>query len=246
MHYNKDINYYNILQVNFDFDKKTIKTNYRNLSKKYHPDVNDNDDTNFKLVAEAYKVLTNEDVRKEYDKYSKFGQNYDSKLELLDFEFSNQNVTDINVYNKKDEYKKKEMLHIVVNLDEFKPLISYTRNIICSNCEGTGNVSASSLNLRAKYKGEDLGSLFDDEMECDICNGTGRYGNVDCPGCKGTGEIKLGLSQCDKCKGNGLIEKKRQIKLKESDFKDGKLMLEYYGNYSKYDGRVGNLYITIK
>ena len=241
MEYNKNLNYYGILNVDFDFDKKTIKTNYRNLSKKYHPDVNDDNDVNFKLVAEAYKVLTNIDTKILYDKYSKYGKNYDPQYELLDFEFSNQNITDINVFNKKNDFKKKEMIHIVLELSEFKEKISYTRNVLCSNCDGTGNVSASQLNLRGK-----MGALFDDEIECDICYGTGRYENIDCPGCKGTGEIKLGLSSCDKCDGVGLIEKRKNLILKKEDFKEGKLMIEYHGNYSKYDGRVGNLYIIIK
>lgn len=236
---NKELNYYEILSLDFDFDKKQLKNNYRTLSKKYHPDINDGDDTTFKIVNEAYKVLSNKDKREQYDKESKFGRNYDSMLELLEFEFSNSNVSGTKVESKMDNFKSKEMIHIVLELETFKSNITYTRDIICSHCDGTGNASILD-------EGGKLGELFDDEIKCDVCDGTGTYNGRECPACKGDGYITLGLSKCPKCGGKGLVEVSKTITVNKKDFKDGKLMVKYHGNQSKYNGIVGNLYIIVK
>jgi len=67
--------YYKILGVEPDADLKAIKTAYRKLARKYHPDVSTETDTaeRFKEVAEAYEVLGDEKKRAEYDEIRKFG-----------------------------------------------------------------------------------------------------------------------------------------------------------------------------
>lgn len=67
--------YYKILGVEPDADLKAIKTAYRKLARKYHPDVSDVKDAGerFKEVAEAYEVLGDEKKRAEYDEVRKYG-----------------------------------------------------------------------------------------------------------------------------------------------------------------------------
>ncbi len=63
-------NYYNILGLESDADISEIKTNYRKLSKKFHPDLNPNDDFFGKMflqIQEAYEVLSDEETRRKYD-----------------------------------------------------------------------------------------------------------------------------------------------------------------------------------
>lgn len=61
--------YYALLEVEPTADLKTIKTSYRRLARKYHPDVSTeaNAETKFKEMAEAYEVLKDSDKRAEYD-----------------------------------------------------------------------------------------------------------------------------------------------------------------------------------
>jgi curved DNA-binding protein len=68
--------YYKILGVDPDADKKAIKTAYRKLARKYHPDVSEKHDaeTRFKEMTEAYNVLKNQAKRAEYDEIRKYGQ----------------------------------------------------------------------------------------------------------------------------------------------------------------------------
>lgn len=61
--------YYNILGVGPDADTAAIKTAYRKLARKYHPDLNADPEaeTRFKEVAEAWEVLKDKERRAEYD-----------------------------------------------------------------------------------------------------------------------------------------------------------------------------------
>ena len=68
--------YYKILGVEPGADDKAIKTAYRKLARKYHPDVSREADAErqFKEVAEAYEVLKSAEKRAEYDELRRYGQ----------------------------------------------------------------------------------------------------------------------------------------------------------------------------
>ena len=68
--------YYKILDLKPDADGKAIKTAYRKLARKYHPDVSNHHEAEekFKEVNEAYEVLKDTQKRAEYDEIREFGQ----------------------------------------------------------------------------------------------------------------------------------------------------------------------------
>lgn len=69
--------YYKTLGLNKGADEKDIKSAYRKLARKWHPDVNPGDkaaEAKFKDVSEAYEVLSDPEKRKLYDQY---GSNWD-------------------------------------------------------------------------------------------------------------------------------------------------------------------------
>src|SRR5690349_10263181 len=69
--------YYNILGVKKNASEKEIKSAFRKLARKFHPDLNPNDreaEAKFKEVNEAYEVLSDADKRKKYDQ---FGSDWD-------------------------------------------------------------------------------------------------------------------------------------------------------------------------
>lgn len=59
--------YYRILGVDRKADEKTIKSAYRRLARKYHPDVAKGQEARFKEVAEAHEVLSDPEKRRRYD-----------------------------------------------------------------------------------------------------------------------------------------------------------------------------------
>jgi curved DNA-binding protein len=67
--------YYKILSVAPDADSKTIKTAYRKLARKYHPDVSEHHEAEekFKQIAEAYEVLKDPKKRAQYDELREHG-----------------------------------------------------------------------------------------------------------------------------------------------------------------------------
>ena len=72
--------YYKILGVDASADKKAVKTAYRKLARKYHPDVSDHHqaEDKFKEVTEAYEVLKDPEKRSEYDDLYQYGSQGES------------------------------------------------------------------------------------------------------------------------------------------------------------------------
>jgi molecular chaperone DnaJ len=206
---NKWKNYYKILGFG-EFDEignwsikksptpEEIKLSYRTLSKKYHPDIAGKENINiFEEILEAYKILSNENTKSQWDSKSKFGLNYDSKTELWDFEFSNDSSSISNIKDKYNTFdKNRDIIDIVIDIEEYQETISYDRFIICNTCNGTG----------LDYDGELL--------DCEFCETTGEFAGKQCSMCAGNGYISY--NKCKKCSGERLIKKKRNSFFKRS------------------------------
>jgi curved DNA-binding protein CbpA len=68
----KRATYYNILGLNRSASKEEIRSSFRQLSLKYHPDrntTNQNTHSIFIVINNAYRILTNDKTRKQYDAY---------------------------------------------------------------------------------------------------------------------------------------------------------------------------------
>src|SRR3989442_9122550 len=70
--------YYRILGVDRSADDKAIKSAYRKLARKYHPDVAKGKDTGdrFREITEAYEVLSDPEKRRRYDTLGPDWQRY--------------------------------------------------------------------------------------------------------------------------------------------------------------------------
>src|SRR5262249_20149535 len=70
--------YYEVLGVKRDASEDQIKSAYRKLARKYHPDRNPGDkqaEENFKEVQTAYDVLSDKEKRARYDRFGFAGEN---------------------------------------------------------------------------------------------------------------------------------------------------------------------------
>ena len=91
-------NYYEILGVTPDIEPVQLKTVYRKLVRKYHPDINPEGCVIFKDITEAYEVLSDEKLKKQYDTINGF--------------FKTAKKTEISgdIYRK--SFKKRQNLHL--------------------------------------------------------------------------------------------------------------------------------------
>jgi molecular chaperone DnaJ len=238
----KNINLYAVLEVNNNSDINEIKNSYRRLSKKYHPDVSKENDANliFSEISKAYEILSNEELKSEYDLKSKWGNNYNEYYDFFDVDF------DLSYQNEKEKlenFKKNEVWNIQIEIDgTFNGTIEYERWVKCKSCDGTGKDSSSKILIRDN-NGKVV-KTFDGEDGCDYCEGTGKdYRGYNCAFCSGNG--KIGLNQCKKCNGERRIlgnQKINGIKLTGDETK-----LEAMGHFSKNEpGKVGYLLLIKK
>ena len=139
-------NYYEILEVSPNASYEVIEKAYRTLAKKYHPDIQPRDklywaEVNFKEITEAYDVLSNPTLRKEYDMKLKY-DNFNSQANNFNQyppQYDNNSYTEYNNSNndvnaskqtsskrgfgrKKDKVKREKVLD--------KELISSVKDLI--------------------------------------------------------------------------------------------------------------------
>ncbi|TVQ06136.1 MAG: J domain-containing protein [Leptolyngbya sp. DLM2.Bin27] len=106
-------NYYDILGISRTATVSDIKQAYRKLARQYHPDLNPGDqaaEDQFKLVSEAYTVLSDDEKRTQYEKFSEYwqqegfkadkksgvGEIFSGRISLEDFGFGE--FPDFNVF----------------------------------------------------------------------------------------------------------------------------------------------------
>ena len=125
------IDYYKLLEIPKTAAEAEIKTAFRKLARKHHPDLNPNDESakqKFQLINEANEVLGNPEKRKKYDKYGKDWKHAD------EFEKANQQQ---NQYNSNSGRQQNTSDYS----DFFKSMYG----------EGFG-----SRNRQTKFRGEDI------------------------------------------------------------------------------------------
>lgn len=237
---NKYKNYYGILGIHKFSSEKEIKLAYYAASKKNHPDLGGDEDV-FKEITESYKILSNLESKNEYDCKSKYGAIYEEYNEIFDYEFNNDSKN----YDKKtyDDWKKREQLNIIVHIDDtFNGSIEYERYVLCKTCDGCGKDNFSKIEIK-----DVNGNIryFDAIDGCDMCEGTGKWGELDCLYCFGAG--KINGKDCNTCHGEKRIlgkQKLKGIKMKQED-KDHKV--DFMGHVSKdIPGKVGHLWLIRK
>ncbi len=252
--------YYEILGLSRGCTREDIKREYRKLARRYHPDVNNGNpesEEKFKEISEAYAVLSNDEKRKQYDRFG-FSRNL---FEDFDFgsvfsEFGFGDFFD-NIFGtgfgspfsgRREAGQRKRgsdvRAGVKIELKEaaygVKKEIEYAVDDICDKCNGKGSAKDSGIET------------------CPECRGTGRVrtarqsflGSIittsTCSRCGGTGRIIK--EPCPKCKGRGYYRKKKKIKVDiPAGIHDGdSLRLSGKGNSLGRDSVNGDLYVVVE
>ncbi|AXE60732.1 molecular chaperone DnaJ [[Mycoplasma] phocae] len=251
--------YYEVLGISRDAKDSEIKSAYRKLAMKYHPDKNKDHDAEekFKEVAEAYEVLSNPEKRRQYDQlgHSAFDPN--------SFNFSAEDIFGSFFGNFKNAFSGFD------GATGFEDLFNFGQRQPRQQ-RGEDLHRKYVIELMDAIKGKKVLVDLMKTSKCAVCDGSGAYSSSDvyrCEKCDGTGQVRniLGifsaLSTCNRCSGNGKIIKKPCNTCKGSGFqtnevsetieipagiKDGEsIVLRGYGMPSPNGGEPGDLFIYI-
>ncbi len=222
--------YYEVLGVSKDATQDEIKSAFRKLAKKYHPDVSKepNAAEKFKEAQEAYAVLSDEDKRRQYDQFghAAFDNNGAGGYDFSGFDFSEIlreafggsfgggfSSFDFNDFagfggtRNRSAKGRDKVVRMDLDFEEAvfgaKKEITLTLNDTCDECHGEGG-----FNIKT----------------CDKCHGSGTitaqqqtiFGafmtKTTCDKCGGKGETYT--KECTKCHGLGTVRTKKNIEVK--------------------------------
>jgi molecular chaperone DnaJ len=258
--------YYDVLGVDKSASDAEIKSAFRKLAKKYHPDLNKEPDAaeKFKEVQEAYDVLSDEQKRKTYDQfgsaafennaggnpYGNYG-NYGG-FNTSGFGFEDINLDDIlsNMFGgsfggskRRNRPQKGEdvLYRMTIGFREAvfgcKEDITLDLTEKCEECDGKGGFNPK---------------------KCSTCNGTGKvrrsqaslFGSflteTTCPDCNGTGETFE--RKCTDCKGRGYVVKRKTITITIPEGVDtgSQIRIKGKGQVGVNGGENGDIYVEFR
>ncbi len=244
--------YYDVLGVSRDSDSATIKSSYRKLAMKYHPDKNQGDqeaETKFKEISEAYEVLSNPEKKEAYDTYGHdafsqtgggfsegFGGGFENFSDIFEDFFGDLGGRS----SKRREQRGQDLKYeIDVDLREAytgtKKEISFDTLIRCSDCNGSGSEKGNGL------------------RDCDVCGGSGRtrasqgFFTVErtCSSCGGAGQVIT--DPCNTCSGEGRRRKNRKLEVNiPAGVEDGsRIRLSGEGAVGQNGSSPGDLYLFV-
>lgn len=214
--------YYEVLGVSRQASDSEIKSAYRKLAKKYHPDINPGDkeaEVKFKEASEAYAVLSDADKKRQYDQFGHAA--FEGGAGGGGFDFSGMDMGDIfgdifgdffgggrsRAHSNGPMKGQNVRTTVRITFEEacfgIDKEIDITLKEECSNCHGTGAKPGTSPETCSKCGGK--GQVVFTQQSL-----FGVVRNVQsCPDCRGTGKIIK--SKCTDCSGTGYVSKRKKI-----------------------------------
>ena len=212
--------YYDVLGVSKSSSADQIKSAYRKLAVKYHPDKNEGDKTaeeKFKEASEAYHVLSNSERKQNYDNFghAAFENGGGGRAGFGNFDFSSH-FSDIfedffgegfgggGRRNRRANNRGSDLRYdLSITLEEAytgkKQDIKFSTSEKCDTCKGSGS-----------KPGHEAGS-------CSMCGGHGQVRSSQgfftvqqtCPQCSGSGEEIT--NPCNSCSGQGKKQASKRL-----------------------------------
>ena len=212
--------YYDVLGVSKSSSADQIKSAYRKLAVKYHPDKNEGDkaaEEKFKEASEAYHVLSNSERKQNYDNFGHaafenggggrggFG-NFDFSSHFSDIfeDFFGEGFGGSGRRNRRTNNRGSDLRYdLSITLEEAytgkKQDIKFSTSEKCDTCKGSGS-----------KPGHEAGS-------CSMCGGHGQVRSSQgfftvqqtCPQCSGSGEEIT--NPCNSCSGQGKKQASKRL-----------------------------------
>ncbi len=212
--------YYKTLGVERSGSEADIKSAYRKLARKYHPDVNPNDkkaEAHFKEVNEAYQVLSDPEKRRKYDQLGADWEHGLDQDEILRRYAASQGGR-----AEGADFSAGDMS------DFFSQFFGFGESPFNARRTGPGNFQSFSFGAKPKpQKAPDLSAdvrvtleeavkgtkrrlELTAEDECEVCGGTGMVASE-----QKQGKVRLirSAQACPNCGGNGIIPGHRTLEV---------------------------------
>ena len=248
--------YYDVLGVSKSSSADQIKSAYRKLAVKYHPDKNEGDkaaEEKFKEASEAYHVLSNSERKQNYDNFGHaafenggggrggFG-NFDFSSHFSDIfeDFFGEGFGGGGRRNRRTNNRGSDLRYdLSITLEEAytgkKQDIKFSTSEKCDTCKGSGS-----------KPGHEAGS-------CSMCGGHGQVRSSQgfftvqqtCPQCSGSGEEIT--NPCNSCSGQGKKQASKRLSVTiPKGVDDGtRIRLAGKGEAGSRGGSNGDLYLFI-
>lgn len=250
--------YYNILGVEKNASDEDIKKAYRKLAHRFHPDKPGGNSEKFKEINEAYKILSDNSKRSQYDRFGGafdgHGENPFGGFGNINFDFGN--IEDLNgifegIFGgmggvRRPMYRQGSDMEIAVEISLESAVkgvnvpIFFGTLIVCKDCEGKGH------NPSKGYS------------KCRVCGGSGEvkeikrtfFGNIarvsTCKNCGGQGEIPN--APCAKCGGSGRTKGERRLDVDiHPGVADGQIIkIKGMGEAGEKGSNTGDLYVRVR
>ena len=221
--------YYEVLGVPKDADDAAIKKAYRQLAKKYHPDINPGDkeaEAKFKEASEGYAVLSDADKRRQYDQFGHaafdgsgggtggfdfgnmgdiFGSDIFGDIFGDLFGGSSSRRRNNNGPMRGSDVRTNVRITFAESVTGTSTKLDIVLKETCNTCHGTGAKPGTSPENCSKCGGK--GQVVYTQQSL-----FGMVRNVQpCPDCKGTGKIVK--EKCPDCYGSGYVSTKKTIEV---------------------------------
>lgn len=208
--------YYEVLGVSKDASQNEIKSQYRKLALKFHPDRNKSDDAadHFKEVSEAYAVLSDPEKRKIYDQYGHQGVEGRYSREDI-FQGAGGDFSDIfsDLFGRSGGGGFDSIFDSIFGGGGFGGFRQQSR--------GADLMYETIVTLDDVLKGKTIDINLPKEIQCTSCSGSGcspGSSKKTCSSCNGQGQIRKGrrmgfasfvtVEPCTSCRGEGQVIEK--------------------------------------
>jgi molecular chaperone DnaJ len=204
--------YYEVLGVSREASPEEIKKSYRRLARQYHPDVNPGDkgaEEQFKEVAEAYEVLSDENRRAAYDRYGHQAANgnggagngfegFGGFADIFDVFFNGAGGG----RRSGPQSGNDRRYDLEVTLEEaytgVEKSIKYQRVEVCGTCSGSGAAAGTQPETctacggagQVRQTQNTILGTFSTVAPCARCGGRGKMVKTPCASCSGQGRVR--------------------------------------------------------